>query len=93
MTQQRDIFARRTPAVPPADNEAPANHTAPDRDPLHTAFRKAASPTPHRLSIDVDDATYAALLSEKVDRARHGELITIVGIVRAAITEHIASGK
>lgn len=51
-------------------------------------FRKAPSPTPHRLSIDVDNATYRAL---RIAAAERGT--TIVALVRAAISERVTAPR
>lgn len=47
-------------------------------------FRKAGAEHAHRLSIDVDDATYTAL---RVEAARRG--VTMVSIVRDLLTDYV----
>lgn len=90
MSSQRDMFSRRTPAPEARDVEPDPEHSS-DAGLVsaRAAFHKPPSPTPHRLSIDVDDGTYARLLAEKARRALGGETVTIVAIVRAAVTEHL----
>lgn len=52
--------------------------------------RTAGKKFPHRVSVDLDDATYQALFLEASRRTMaNGKRVTLVEIVRELLTQHV----